>query len=305
MSKSSAIAVLSDEGHLEMTKHILYSSYVYGNWQGDYILLAHNVRDQSKLQWFYDRGIEVLPTQDFANVGEVFTPQTSIYYSKLRLFHPDCQRWNAILYLDTDMIVQWDINALVDQKGFAAAYDCARFPLIHQFSPRDSRLSEEEYAEVARQLTGYQLSVPAFNAGMMVIDSRNNSIQRYESLMNLVERFKHISTFGDQGILNLYFQNRFIPLPYVYNDFYQSDAFNRNGTLKRNSCDDAVILHLTYPHKPWNPESSFHTRWLEYTKKSEYLFTTPQLGKSLPRWRLWRTEFINAYNQYRTGLRKF
>ena len=303
--KKAAIAVLANQGHLEMTKHIIYTSYVFGNWKGDYILLAHQIENQKDLKWFIERGIHIIPVNKNVNVDNLYSPETSIYYSKLRLFHTDCRKWDSILYLDTDMIVQWDLNTLVKKEGFAAAYDCARFPLIHQFSPKDRALNDEEKNNIYNLLKDYQLNLPAFNAGLLLIDSKNNSEKRYKELLSLAEKFKDISTYGDQGILNLYFQNKFKPLPYVYNDFFQSDDFNRNSIIKRNSDKDAVILHLTYPYKPWNPKSSYYKRWIFYSEQSELLFDIKQKGQILPKWRLWRTEFINMFNQYRVGIRKW
>lgn len=291
----NAIAVLADEGHLEMTKQILYSSFVFGNWKGEYILLVHSIKDTEKLKWFTDRGIHIVHTESVVDVPGA----TGIYYSKLRLFHPDCGRWKRILYLDTDMIVQWDLNELTQVRGFAAANDCAKFDVLHQFSPRDRNISIDEYHERKEIFKDYDLSKTAFNAGMMVIDSENNTQKRYEELLNLAQRYYQWSTYGDQGILNLYFQNNRIKLPYVFNDFYQSDDFNRNGFIRRTSAGDAVILHLTYPYKPWDPNCEFHDRWKSYTEKADELFYGKQVGKPLPAWRKWRTELINAFNIWR------
>ncbi|MCC5918672.1 MAG: hypothetical protein JJU02_15225 [Cryomorphaceae bacterium] len=290
----NAIAVLADEGHLEMTKQIIYSSFVFGKWKGEYILLAHNIEDTNKLQWFADRRIHIIQTKNLLDIpGE-----TGIYYSKLHLFHPECRHWNSILYLDTDMMVQWDLNDLSKKRGFAAANDCAKFNLLHQFSPRDRNLKTEEFAEIKNVLQGYDLFQTAFNAGMMVIDSRNNTSERYKAIIDLAQTFHPWSTYGDQGILNLYFQKSRIKLPYVYNDFYQSDDFNRRGFFRRKSPADAVILHLTYPYKPWDKRSEFYPLWHEYTQKADFLFEMPQKGKSLPGWRLWRTEWINTINSW-------
>lgn len=292
----NAIAILADEGHLEKTKQIIYSSYVNGNWQGDYILLAHRIDNNNELKWFEERGIYIHHIDNELGVSDHQPKVNSIYFSKLSLFHPDFAKWHRILYLDTDMVIQYDINALTEVEGFAAAHDCARFNLWHQFSPREGWLSADEKRKLYHLFSDYDLDKTAFNAGMMVIDSGNNSAERYAELMDLVEQFHAFSTYGDQGILNLYFQKTRIKLPYVFNDFYQSDDFNRIHFLRRTSPSDAVILHITYPYKPWDERSMFHKSWRDNSNKADELFDVNQHGKKLPSWRMWRTEFINAFN---------
>jgi lipopolysaccharide biosynthesis glycosyltransferase len=296
MDKKNAIAVLADEGHLEKTKQIIYSSYVDGNWQGEYILLAHQIANADALKWFEERGIHIHHIDNEMGVSENQPKVNSIYFSKLSLFHPDFAKWHRILYLDTDMVIQWDINALVEVEGFAAANDCARFNLWHQFSPREGWLSEDEKRELFHLFSDYDLDKTAFNAGMMVIDSGNNTEKRFGELMDLVDKYHAYSTYGDQGILNLYFQKSRIKLPYVYNDFYQSDDFNRIHFLRRRTPADAIILHITYPYKPWDERSMFYPKWKDNTEKADQLFQVKQIGKKPAIWRKWRTEFINAFN---------
>ena len=292
----NAIAVLADEGHLDKTKQIIYSSYVYGNWDGEYILLAHEVKNKNALNWFTERGIHVVHIGETVNVNHHFPKETSIYYSTLHLFHPDLARWNTIIYLDTDMIVRKDISHLLSYDGFAAANDCARFPLIHQFSPRERKCTAEEYEQRKLQLSAYNLQQTAFNAGMMVIDSKNNSPKRHSELMTLAAQYNPISTYGDQGILNLYFQKNRQHIPYVYNDFYQSDDFNRQGIIRRFSDCNSVILHLTHPYKPWDKRSAYFREWARNNEKAEQLFDAQQKGKKPSVWGTAWIEWVNDYN---------
>ncbi|MBA3901988.1 MAG: hypothetical protein H0X62_17585, partial [Bacteroidetes bacterium] len=88
MKPRNAIAVMSDEGHLEKTRQLIYSAHTYGNWKGDYILLAHEIKNLEKLQWFISRGIKVIHTQLLRGYGLDPQNHVSIFYSKLHLFHP-------------------------------------------------------------------------------------------------------------------------------------------------------------------------------------------------------------------------
>lgn len=300
-NKKHAIAVLSDAGHLSKARQIFYSSFVYGNWQGDYLLLAHEVKDNGSLWWFSSRGIHIIHTRHLAETGYSPHDSRSVYFGKLQLFHPELSIWDTIIYLDTDMLVRKDLKALTGYGArFGAADDCFRFPLSHQFRFCPDRPFKElikEYEQQSGEKLKVSLKKTSFNAGMMVIDSTNNTRQRYENLLRLTRIFGPYSVKGDQGILNLYFQAHRRRIPYVYNDYYQSDDFNRNSLIARKSDKDAVILHLIYPHKPWEKDSPYNTEWEHNTAHSHLLFhqVTP-CGKEPSWWSIIRTELINRLN---------
>lgn len=296
----NAVAVLSDEGHLEKTKQVFYSSYKYGNWTGDYILLAHEITDESKLTWFTSRNIRVIHTRHSNIYGVSRENSVAVYYAKLQLFHPSLRDYRTIIYLDTDMIVRKDLSGLLHYDRFAAADDCFRYPLRHQFNlPENKELKQnpKKYRDILNKLSPYNLNKPAFNAGMMVIDAFNNTQERYDEIVQLARELGKYSVLGDQGVLNCYFQNSRKRIPYVYNDFYQSDDFNRQGLISRKNDEDAVILHLTYPVKPWHPDSDYREEWEKYTRAADELFdnVTP-CGIKPAKIRVWLTDFINRYN---------
>lgn len=296
----NAIAVLSDEGHLEKTKQLIYSSFKFGNWKGDYILLAHEIADNSKLKWFTSRNIKVVHTKHLHIPGQNPTNPVAVYYAKLQLFHPSLKNYRTIIYLDTDMIVRKDLGDLLSYDSFAAADDCFRYPLRHQFDLPKKHEAEkypEKYRELLKKLEPYDFNKPAFNAGMMVIDSYRNTLERYDAIMKLVADLGKFSVLGDQGILNCYFQNTRKRIPYVYNDFFQSDDFNRRGLISRKNDSAAVILHLTYPVKPWHPESEYHEEWKEYTRAADDLFENViSCGKKPKKSDIRKTDLINRYN---------
>ncbi len=304
INQKQAIAILSDRDHLEKTRHVFYSSYVFGNWGGDYILLAHEVDDRDCLSWFSRRGIHIFHTRHLQEHGHTVHHPLSVYFGKLQLFHPQMCRWDSIIYLDTDMIVRKDLSGLTRLGSrFAAADDCFRFPLSHQFRFCADRPFNElikEYEQQSGQPLEVSLKKPSFNAGMMVVDTKNNTRQRYENLLRLTRIFGPYSVKGDQGILNLYFQNQRKRIPYVYNDYYQSDDFNRNSLLARKSDKDAVILHLIYPHKPWEKDSPYQTEWAHHTAQSQFLFHQARPWGKKPSWgSIMKTDLINRLNIWR------
>ena len=150
------------------------------------------------------------------------------YAAFFRYFIPQFVKEDKALYLDSDIIVRKNIDELFLE-------DITNYPL----------------AAVADAL------VPStFNSGVMLI---NVALWKEESvterLLELTNEF-HTSTFGDQGILNKLFENRWYALDSSYNFMVGMDTVARNyqidswyiDSLKLE--DSAKIIHFT-GDKPW------------------------------------------------------
>ena len=150
------------------------------------------------------------------------------YAAFFRYFIPQFVNEDKVLYLDSDIIVRTNIDELFLE-------DITDYPL----------------AAVADAL------VPStFNSGVMLINvalwKQENVTER---LLELTNEF-HTSTFGDQGILNKLFENRWYALDSSYNFMVGMDTVARNyqidswyiDSLKLE--DSAKIIHFT-GDKPW------------------------------------------------------
>ena len=150
------------------------------------------------------------------------------YAAFFRYFIPQFVKEDKVLYLDSDIIVRTNIDELFLE-------DITDYPLV----------------AVADAL------VPStFNSGVMLI---NVALWRKENatekLLELTNEF-HTSTFGDQGILNKLFENRWNALDSSYNFMVGMDTVARNyqidswyiDSLKLE--DSAKIIHFT-GDKPW------------------------------------------------------
>lgn len=150
------------------------------------------------------------------------------YAAFFRYFIPQFVKEDKALYLDSDIIVRTNIDELFLE-------DITDYPL----------------AAVADAL------VPStFNSGVMLINvalwKQENATER---LLELTNEF-HTNTFGDQGILNKLFENRWYSLDSSYNFMVGMDTVARNyqidswyiDSLKLE--DSAKIIHFT-GDKPW------------------------------------------------------
>ena len=150
------------------------------------------------------------------------------YAAFFRYFIPQFVKEDKVLYLDSDIIVRSNIDELFLE-------DITDYPL----------------AAVADAL------VPStFNSGVMLI---NVALWKQENateiLLELTNEF-HTSTFGDQGILNKLFENRWYALDSSYNFMVGMDTVARNYQIENWYTDSleleetAKIIHFT-GDKPW------------------------------------------------------
>ncbi len=301
-NKPFAIALLADKAYLEYTRQVIYSALRYGNWKGDFILLAFEIpKDSETLNWFRERKVHIihLDKKTFSFTG--IDPSKTVYFSKIYLFHPDLCHWEKIIYLDTDMIIRKDLNRLLKYDKFAAANDCFQNPLIHQLSPPGKPYEE---AEILRHYNLKSLMKKSFNSGLMVIQSKSNTIIEFNKLVELTNLFGKYSLFFDQGILNLHFNESRQKIPYVYNDYYGSEPFNRRGIFKRFSDRKAVILHIIHPHKPWNQASPYYLEWkknLDDSSQKDFVGTEGKKASIISEWAVDLVNEISIRGIYARG----
>lgn len=150
------------------------------------------------------------------------------YAAFFRYFIPQFVKEDKALYLDSDIIVRTNIDELFLED-----------------------ITDYLLAAVADAL------VPStFNSGVMLINvalwRQENATER---LLELTNEF-HTSTFGDQGILNKLFENRWYSLDSSYNFMVGMDTVARNYQIENWYIDSlkleetAKIIHFT-GDKPW------------------------------------------------------
>ncbi len=284
--KKNAIVLLADKSHIEKTKQVIYSSYKYGGWKEDYVLLAQGVPEKN-LEWFRKKNIVIRKIKPITKKGSGHHPNT--VYSKFYLFDEHMKKWDKIIYLDTDIIVRKNITKLLKYNEFAAGKESYKRTIIEQF--------EETNPVAFRKIKEkYNYFETAFNTGVMVIPTKINSEQTKECLKKLLKRYGNITKWGDQGILNLYFINKWKELPYIFNDYYSSEPYNRKGLIKRKDDKDAAILHIIHPYKPWNKKSEYYKEWKRNMEDADKLFKEPQENKFPGKLSALKVEIINNIN---------
>ncbi len=288
--KDNALVFLADEKYLDQVKQMVYSARSFGHWEDDIVLLTWGDVDA---QWFEKRGVIVVSVneKDFA-FGDLPKDQW-VYFAKMYLFHPYFTRWKKLIYLDTDMLIRKDIRPLLEFTPFAATDDCFQYPVIHQLSPRYSDWTKSRINQV---MSTRDLNAVSFNSGMMVISTELCTLEYFHQLCEMTALYWRECAYYDQGILNMVFNPIRERVPYVYNDYYLSESFNRKGLIRRLSDKNAVILHIIHPSKPWQQNNPYHLEWRERMEAAE-LQDSYQIGGRSPSFRsIMLVDFINKWN---------
>ena len=203
------------------------------------MLLTLEDQDDNKLKWFKNRDILISQQERINHENDFF----SILLTKFYLFTKEFKKWNKILYLDSDVIIRGNLNHIGQLKND-----------IYFASGGKDRTLEWDFKKPEAIKTEYDLSKAGFNAGVFWFDTEIIKEKSFEELMSLAKRFSNdIKTISaDQGILNLYFYDKWTPFP--EKSVIQSSR--RNVDLY----SEETIYHFAGGTNPWDDAAPNHLR---------------------------------------------
>ena len=274
------LVTLADENYIDQAKQLFSSAYWNGRWEGDCMLLAHEIPEE-KLKWFRNKGILIkkcTPLYD-KNVG-TFPPVT---LDKFYLFTPEFKRWDTVIFLDADIIVRFPLVNLTGINGFAAVKD---FPnkLKYQF------VTDKKYKNAIKLKQNYNLDNYSFNTGVFTFSTNIIKKDTFDKLRELFEVYKNLVMWGEQGFINLLFYKRWVQLPQLYNiNIYQA-----TGCYLFNKKKIRGVLHFIGAKKPWNLKNPFNREWRYNLKRAELI----DLKKRISAKEVWDKEKIKTYSKY-------
>lgn len=160
-----------------------------------------------------------------------------------RYFIPQFVAEGRVLYLDSDLVVNRDLQPLFD------------IPL------------EGKLVAAVGDAGGY-----GFNAGVLLIDNRSwkerelqeSFIKETDRIMGLVQSGQMEDFNGDQTVLNHVLAQDWLPLDKIYNLQVGHDlvAFYSGWNGHFELDQEPLIIHYTTFRKPWNSEVSYRYRQL-------------------------------------------
>jgi len=257
-NKRNLLVTLADKNYIQQAKQLFSSVYWNAGWEGDYLLLAHEI-PEDELEWFTDKGILVKKCKPLFDQKTGAFNYPPVIFDKFYLFTPEFKKWKNIVFLDSDIIVQASLERLTKIKYFAAAQDFYWNKLDTQFNdPLNIRFNN---------LT-FDLNVAAFNSGVMSFNTEIITDSTFNELNNFLKN--HLSDFKypEQAVFNLYFYKRWKKLPLIFNTFIAYHHLELPIKLK------FIILHfIRYPDYPslWDPKNSFYKEWKTNLEKADFI----------------------------------
>jgi len=260
MIKKNLLVSLADDNYIEEAKQLFSSAYWNGGWNGDYMLLAHEIPDE-KLKWFREKGIFVKKCRAFHNKPIEGWPVTVL--SKLYLFTPYFKKWKNIVYLDADITVRASLEELTKVNGFAAAGGWGHlsklFMTLHYLKIKKINLNL--FSELKRD---YILESASFKSGLMALNTDVIKKDTFPKLRKLFNSYNEI-IYGDEAILNLYFYRKWTRLPNVYNvDVRYSPA---NLEKIKSKKIQGITLHLGKVYS----KNYFYEEWKNSLRRAELI----------------------------------
>lgn len=254
-TRNKLIATLIDENHIDAAKQLFASTYLNSGWDGDYLILAHNIKDE-KLIWFKTRGIYVYKTKalDNQNCPGGYPP---IILSKLYLFKEYFKKWKKIIFLDADIIVRNNLDKLLESKIFAA-------PQNNNMGLKDEVVLDKFKKKYKKK---YDLKSPVFTSGIFSFNSNIIDKDTFKKLLKLHQDNREEFKYNEESVLNIFFYKNWLPLSDLYN--YNPDHLKNMYYLNIFKRIEPILYHFFCVTKPWNPKSSFYNEWTSNLSESE------------------------------------
>lgn len=214
-----------------------------------YISGIINEKDEKALKQIYQNIIinhyqsPIEKSMKNANCALMWSLMTFARYEAFDLLY----KYNKVLYLDTDVLIQKDIINLLDiNKDISVSYEHTNIK-----GNVENKLLAENFYE-----NKYNLNLKVFNAGVFLI---NDSIKNPDEIKEWCYKMSTEWRMTDQPILNLMVQEFNLEV----NDF--SNKYNRYYFTNNSNNEDACILHTAWDKKFWNgPDCE---EWNENNKK--------------------------------------
>ncbi len=277
--KNHVLVTLATRDYIDKAKQVFSSAYFNGGWDGDYLLLAHDIPEE-ELSWFRERDIIIkhaTPLYEGRPGG-----MHPCIADKFYMFTPDFKKWRTVIYSDLDVIVKESLDELKEVKGFWAVEDWvpALPDQIVDDQDIDMRgLDREECGEVIQEVEQrYEMSRRPFCAGFFAFSTDIITDSMFGELKKTMDRYHMISKYGDQLSFNLFLYDQWKKLSPTFNvlvtqetsDDSTGHGFEAHTRWGVAEDVNAYLFHIFNP-KPWNENSSFYWEWLMNLKRADQI----------------------------------
>jgi lipopolysaccharide biosynthesis glycosyltransferase len=262
-SKKNVLVTLADKNFIPQAKQLFSSAYWNGGWQGDFLLLAHEIPEED-LRWFREKGILVFPCKALSEKSIAGVEHPSVVLDKFYLFTPFFKKWKRVIFLDADIIIRASLEELVHIEEPFSSPNAHGTSLRQEFIKRN-KANRKLFKTLERK---YPLFGRAFNSGIMAIKTGNVEADSFEKLMNLYQRFGTLNKYGEEATINLLFYRKWHRISDLFNVYpFRTHRAYRMPYEKM----EGIIFHFVREvmAKPWLPASFFHDEWVRNLEKAD------------------------------------
>ena len=255
-SKFTGTSMLSmfENTRAEVTVHLLHDGTLTSDNREKFLTTAEKFGHLIK---FYD--VEKICAAEIAEFCRRYPKIPKNYQAIMyRLWLPKILDVNKIIYLDSDTIVNLDINELwsveLGDNVLAAIPESANGTDCDFFFPicRDGFVKAENY----------------FNSGVLIIDVKKFGAARQKLAEALDLTVQRDYLYVDQDILNYCFSTKTLKLPIKFN------RLTLPARRQKDFVTDNRIFHFAGGSLTLNLSDAFNKLWLEYFIKSAWFTNT-------------------------------
>ncbi len=263
---NNVLVVLANESYLEHAKHLFINSIVAGGWTDDLCLMKYGSKTKND-DWFLKNGISIYYIERglWGNVPE----KTEILLSKFHIVHPFMKKWDKLLFLDCDIIINGPLQGLLRFEGHHAVPGIL-FPYLK------NRLSTPKLSEFFKYINfkSFELKIntnsSGFNGGLYLIDLNKITNSTFYDGLNFFKKYRDFLNldFGDEALIASFFSREIQPLPLCYNVF-----------MNFNTSTSGIILHYLGKNKPWHQSHPMYHNYIKNLQLSDKFSSLKPLKK--------------------------
>ena len=268
MTEHIPIFCATDENYAPFTSLMMKSMLMHTNSFIDFYIMDGGIKEKTKKLinkdlkkylnkkiTYIDMGMYDLNRFPCTGKFERFSANTFARY-----FVPEIvPNLEKVIYMDVDIIVKKDIAELYHQ-------DMKNFPI--GATPCDFNENNGMMQQVKNICPDVNVESVAFNAGILLMNIPKLIQMDYTNqAIRLTEIFADKLVFPDQDILNIIFENNYLPLDYRF-DFIHSTLPRIRKYKTGIKIMDPIMIH--YTTKPWNLNVYYQNDFEEILRDSVF-----------------------------------
>lgn len=282
------VCFASDDGYAPYLRVAVYSMLCNRNRERYYdILILHKDISEEHQQKLLALAAEAegvtIRLLSVAAWSDRLPEEVGYYYTveavyRLLLLGDTFSRYQRILYLDCDLIVNGDVSRLYDTEMGEAEIAAVRAEEFRVFSQTKRAVFFDGYPynvdNYRTDALGMKVPEDYFNSGVLLFDlEKARARLSMEEILRLLN--EHEYTYCDQDVLNMLFDGRVLPLDVTWNymtfieEHLRSGNENSRQMFRDLGRTEPRIIHYVGSIKPWESERVLGEYYQHYKKNME------------------------------------